>query len=356
MNLLSKPTDKRSQRKNEHVQHALNQSLQTAPSDFDGVHFIHQSLPSFNLDDVNLSADLGPFRLDLPLYINAMTGGSEWTRSINGKLAAVAEATGIPMAVGSMHAAIKQPELSDSFTIARETNPNGLLFANVGADVSMEGAKTAVDLLKADALQIHINAPQELIMPEGDRNFKAWRDNIQQIAEEIDMPVIVKEVGFGMSKETLQILKNIGIKYTDVSGKGGTNFATIENSRRKNQEMSYMDNWGISTVTSLLETKPFQHDMHILASGGVRTPLDAMKCLALGARAVGMSKMMLEQVEHSGVEAAIEFVDQFHHQMKKIAVITNAKNIEELRNRPIVLSPELISWQQQRSMEQQGRF
>ncbi|MFC3419392.1 type 2 isopentenyl-diphosphate Delta-isomerase [Salinicoccus hispanicus] len=347
---MNRETDLRSRRKDDHVRHALDQDSIVTDSDFNHVHFVHQSIPSFNLDEVDLSTRIGPLKLTQPLYINAMTGGSEWTRTINGKLAEVAGATGIPMAVGSMHAALKHPELADSFTIVRNHNPNGLIFANVGADVSLEGAKRAIELIGADALQIHINAPQELIMPEGDRNFSTWRGNIKNIVQHVSIPVIVKEVGFGMSRETLQILKDIGVQHADVSGRGGTNFASIENARRENKDMDYLKNWGLSTAISLLEAESFVDDMSILASGGVKTPLDAMKCLALGAKAVGMSRTMLEQVEYHGIEAAIEYISQFHHQMRKISVMINARNIEEINRRSIVFSPEILSWQKQRSL------
>ncbi|WP_411842494.1 type 2 isopentenyl-diphosphate Delta-isomerase [Salinicoccus sp. HZC-1] len=352
---MKKKINLRSQRKNEHVQHAINQNSQSVLSDFDNVHFIHQSLPSFNVEDVDLSTRLGEFELSVPLYINAMTGGSEWTKSINGKLARVARDAGIPMAVGSMHAALKHRELKDSYTIVRETNPDGIIFANVGADVSLEGAGDAVEMIDADALQIHINAPQELIMPEGDRNFKSWRKNIESIVQHVSVPVIVKEVGFGMSRETLQSLKDIGIRYADVSGRGGTNFASIENARRKEQDMSYLSGWGISTVQSLLEAQPFHEDMHIMASGGIKSPLDAMKCLALGAKAVGMSKVILDTVENQGVEEAVAYVERFYDQMRKIAILINAANIEQTAGSPLVFSPEILSWQRQRGLPDDER-
>lgn len=341
----------RSQRKNEHVQHALDQNPQNVISDFEKMHFVHHSIPSINLDEVDLSGMIGNMKFTVPLYINAMTGGSSWTKSINEKLGKVAAATGIPMAVGSMHAAVRHPELAGSYSIVREVNPDGLIFANVGADVSLEGAKKAVDIIAADGLQIHLNVAQELIMPEGDRDFKSWKSNIENILNGVDVPVIVKEVGFGMSRETMQLLKATGVKYVDVSGRGGTNFAEIENARRSARDMDYLSDWGMSTVQSLLESKEFQKDMTILGSGGVKTPLDAMKSLALGASAVGMSHTLLKYVEENDVEATIEFVEQFFNQMKKIAVMVNAKNIEELRGKPIVFSPDIVSWMEQRNIQ-----
>lgn len=347
---MNKEIHQRSQRKNEHVKHAMHQESLDIGSDFDMVTLLHHSLPGLNVDEVDLSTTMAGFDIPVPLYINAMTGGSEWTKSINSKLAAVAAATGIPMAVGSMHAAIKHPELAGSYRVVREVNPDGLLFANVGADVSLEGAQKAVEMIRADALQIHVNAPQELIMPEGDRDFKSWRSNIESIIQHVDVPVIVKEVGFGMSRTSLQTLQNLGVRHVDISGRGGTNFARIENARRKSRDMAYLGDWGLSTVRALLESQSFQSDMSVMASGGISTPLDAVKCLALGARAVGMSRMLLKLVEEEGIEETIGHVNDFHDQMKRIAVMINAETVEDVGKTPLVLGPELLSWMTQRQL------
>ena len=234
-----------------------------------------------------------------PIYINAMTGGSEWTKQINEKLAVVARETGLAMAVGSTHAALRNPKMAESFSIARQTNPEGIIFSNVGADVPVDKAVEAVSLLDAQALQIHVNAPQELVMPEGNREFSTWLDNVAAIVQRVDVPVIIKEVGFGMSKELYKDLIDVGVTYVDVSG--GTNFVTIENERRSNKDMDYLANWGQSTVESLLESSAYQDSLNVFASGGVRTPLDVVKSLALGAKAVGMSRPFLNQVENGGI-------------------------------------------------------
>lgn len=347
---MKKEIHQRSQRKNEHVKHAMHQKSGIGISDFDMVTLLHHSLPDLNMDEIDLSTTIANLNVSIPLYINAMTGGSEWTRSINKKLASVAAATNIPMAVGSMHAAIKHEELAGSYSIVREANPDGIIFANVGADVSLNGALNAVKMIDADALQIHINAPQELIMPEGDRNFRSWRPNIESIIQHVDVPVIVKEVGFGMSRTTLQSLKDIGVRHVDISGRGGTNFAKIENARRRSRDMSYLGDWGITTVRALLESQSFQSEMSVLASGGISTPLDAMKCLALGARAAGMSRILLKGVEEEGVEETIDYVEGFYDQMKRIAVMMNAATIEDVKKSPLVLGMELLSWMEQRQI------
>lgn len=340
---------KREQRKNDHVEIAMAQS-DAQQSDFDKIRFVHHSIPDIDVNDIDLSSQLTDFTLEYPIYINAMTGGSEWTKNINEKLAVVARETGLAMAVGSTHAALRNSNMASSFSVVRDTNPEGIVFSNVGADVPVDQAEEAVKLLDAQALQVHVNSPQELVMPEGNREFATWMENLALIVERVPVPVIVKEVGFGMSKETIQSLQAIGVKYIDVSGKGGTNFVNIENERRSLKDMSYLSSWGQSTVESLLESAKFQQDVNIFASGGVRTPLDAVKCLALGANAVGMSRPFLNHIEQYGITSTLDYVESFIDQMKKIMTMLNVRTIEELKQTQIVFSPELISWMEQRGL------
>ena len=295
----------REQRKNEHVEIAMAQS--DAPqSDFDRVRFVHHSIPNINVDEVDLTSRTTDFDMTYPIYINAMTD-SEWTKQINAKLAVVARETGLAMAVGSTHA-LRNPKMAESFSIARQTNPEGIIFSNVGADVPVDKAVEAVSLLDAQALQIHVNAPQELVMPEGNREFSTWLDNVATIVQRVDVPVIIKEVGFGMSKELYKDLIDVGVTYVDVSGKGGTNFVTIENERRSNKDMDYLANWGQSTVESLLESSAYQDSLNVFASGGVRTPLDVVKSLALGAKVRGMSRPFLNQVENGALRQRLSML------------------------------------------------
>ncbi|PTI73141.1 type 2 isopentenyl-diphosphate Delta-isomerase [Staphylococcus xylosus] len=341
---------KREQRKNEHVEIAMAQKDATI-SDFDEIRFVHHSIPNIDVDDVDLTSNLTDFTLNQPLYINAMTGGSEWTKQINEKLAVIARETGIAMAVGSTHAALRNSKMASSFSVVRETNPEGIIFSNVGADVPVDKAVESVKLLDAQALQVHVNAPQELVMPEGNRTFSTWMENLAQIVARVDVPVIVKEVGFGMSKETIKSLNEIGIKYVDVSGRGGTNFVDIENERRTYKDMDYLGLWGQTTVESLLESTAYQQDMDILASGGVRTPLDAVKCLALGASAVGMSRPFLNHVENYGITETLNYTEQFTEHMKKIMTMLDTKSIKDLQHAQMVFSPKLQSWIEQRGLD-----
>ena len=180
-----------SQRKDDHVNLALDQQAAMKHSAFDEVRFVHHSFSDLSMTQVDLSTDWAGQTFELPFYINGMTGGSSYTKQFNQKLAEVARETGLAMASGSVSAALKDPTVADSFTVIREVNPKGFVMANLGAHHSLENAKRAVDLLQADALQIHLNVPQEVVMPEGDRDYRSWPDNIADIVNGLGLPVIV---------------------------------------------------------------------------------------------------------------------------------------------------------------------
>ena len=204
-------------RKDEHV--SLAKAFHKGRSnDFDSIRLLHSSLPELALKDVDLSTELFQYQLSTPFYINAMTGGSEKTKEINRQLAIVARETDLLIATGSVSAALKDSSLIDSYSVMREEYPKGKILVNIGGGVSVEDAKRAVNLFEVDGLQIHLNVPQELVMPEGDRDFRNWLSIIEEINQQINVPILVKEVGFGMTRETIKTLLSIGIQTIDVSG------------------------------------------------------------------------------------------------------------------------------------------
>jgi isopentenyl-diphosphate delta-isomerase len=184
-----------------------------------------------------------------------------------------------------------------------------------------------------------VNAVQEVVMPEGDRDFSGWLSSIQKIKEHISVPLIVKEVGFGMSKKTIGQLLKIGVELIDVAGQGGTNFAVIENQRRT-KAFSSFDDWGISTVQSLINAKNYPQ-AQIVASGGIRTPLDVVKSLALGAKIVGLSGYFLHLVKDHTHEEAVEKLNQFIEEMKMIMLVLGKKNILALKEAELMIPPSL---------------
>ena len=220
--------------------------------------------------------------------------------------------------------------------MVRKENKGLLLGTNIGADKNYTAGMKAVEDLKPLFLQIHVNLMQELIMPEGSRNFNEWEKNISDFVKNIKVPLILKEVGFGMSPETVKKGMELGIKTFDISGRGGTSFAYIENMRGENR-FFYLNEWGQSTVSCLLGLKDYIDKAEIIASGGVRHPLDIIKALVLGAKAVGLSGTMLRLAENNSTEEIIEIVNSWKEECRMIMCALNAKNVKELQNVKYVL-------------------
>ncbi|HHX06919.1 MAG TPA: type 2 isopentenyl-diphosphate Delta-isomerase [Erysipelothrix sp.] len=315
-------------RKDEHVQLALKQAVST--NDFDKMRLVHHSLGAVDIDSIDYQTTLGSLNLQHPFYINAMTGGSDFTKKINRDLAMVAKETGLMMAVGSMSAVFRDPTSLDSFKIVREMNPQGLVLANLNLNYSLEQATQAISIIDADGIQFHLNSPQEITMPEGDRHFEHWPQRIQQM-NTLKTTVIIKEVGFGMSAKTIQQLIDLNTKIIDVSGKGGTNFIEIESARHQHQ-YDYLSQWGQSTLESLLHAQPFLDQATIMASGGIRHPLDVVKSLVLGAKAVGVSKVFLTSIMNHGVNETIQMILQWQRDIKYLMALVGARNLKELKN------------------------
>jgi len=339
----------RSSRKWEHVQHALA-AKREKPNHFDEMSFLPNSLPDKNYGNSSLRTALAKWELSSPILINAMTGGSRETQEINQKLAIVAREKGLAMAVGSQMAAIKDKGLEASYKIVRNENQDGIIFANLGAEATVEQAKRAVAMFEADALQIHLNIMQELIMPEGDRDFTGYLQNLERLVKEVEVPLIVKEVGFGMTRETYRRLVDTGITIIDVGGNGGTNFAEIENKRREHP-LHMFESWGLSTVQSLLEAHAWEKkSVDFIASGGIRHGLDVCKAMALGASAAGMAGPFLELVQTKTIEQCLEAVDHFHHQIRVTLTALGCEQLSQLKARPYTLSSELWAWAVQRGI------
>lgn len=340
----------RARRKLEHIEHALSIEQERA-NGLDDIAFVHQSLPNIGTNDVQLHTTVGELSLSSPLFINAMTGGGgKETMAINEQLAEVAKACGLAMAVGSQMAAIKEESERQTFTVVRRVNENGIIFANIGSEATVDEAKRAVDMVKANALQIHLNVVQELVMPEGDRDFTGTLQRIERIVRAMDVPVIVKEVGFGISKETARNLVEIGVQYIDVGGFGGTNFARVENERR-NDRLMYFNEWGISTAASIVEVTQTAPNVSVLASGGIRTAVDAVKALALGASAVGVARPFLKTLVEQGVAALIGEITAWHADFTRMMTALGAKTVSDLQRAPLVISGKTHHWLTERGLQ-----
>lgn len=335
-------------RKDEHLSLAEKFYTPEATSQFDQLRFVHQSLPEMALADVDLTTTVGPLTLPVPLLIEAMTGGSPRTGKVNAQLGRIAAATHLAVASGSQSIALQDESAIATFTPLRENNPDGIVFANIGAGHTVAQAQRAVDMLAANALELHVNAAQELVMPEGDRNFD-WLNGIGETVAALDVPVIVKEVGFGMARETLQRLAGVGVQYVDLGGRGGTNFIDIENFRRPQKELDYLDGWGQSTVESLLEARAVPQ-LTTIATGGVRNPLDTAKALALGANLVGAAGQVLHSLIKTDEATTTAMLLNWQTGLRTIMTLLGVRDLAELQQQKLVYSAELVAYAQQRQL------
>ncbi|EPT36031.1 type 2 isopentenyl-diphosphate Delta-isomerase [Streptococcus agalactiae] len=322
-------------RKDDHIKYALK--YQSPYNSFDDIELIHSSLPKYNVNDIDLSTHFAGQSFEFPFYINAMTGGSEKGKAVNHKLAQVAQATGIVMVTGSYSAALKNDE--DDSHPTTDLYPDLKLATNIGLDKPLPAAESTVKAMNPIFLQVHVNVMQELLMPEGEREFHMWRSHLKEYVDNIQCPLILKEVGFGMDLQSIKDAYDIGITTVDISGRGGTSFAYIENQRGRDR--SYLNTWGQTTAQSLINAQSMMDKMDILASGGIRHPLDMVKCLVLGAKAVGLSRTVLELVERYPVDDVIAILNSWKEDLRMIMCALNCKKITDLRQVNYILYGQL---------------
>lgn len=337
-------------RKDDHVRLAAEQqSCHSGYNEFDDVSFVHHALAGIDRPDVSLVTQFAGIEWQVPLYINAMTGGSVKTGAINRDLAIAARETGVPIATGSMSAYFADESMAGTFSVMRRENPDGFIMANINATTPVEKARRAIGLLEADALQIHLNVMQETVMPEGDRSFSSWGPQIEKVVTGVDVPVIVKEVGFGLSRDTISTLEKMGVQVADVAGRGGTNFARIENDRRDRADYSYLDGWGQSAPACLLDAQGV--GIPVLASGGVRSPLDVARGLALGAVAAGASGQFLRTVLDAGPSALIAQISAWLDQLAALMTALGARTPAQLARCDVLIGGALRSFCADRGIE-----
>ncbi|WP_050180737.1 type 2 isopentenyl-diphosphate Delta-isomerase [Domibacillus robiginosus] len=340
----------RAERKIDHIHYALSTG-QSRRTGLEHIQFVHQSLPGSSVTNISLSTEIGGLQWSSPIFVNAMTGGGgEATARINTQLAEVAAACEIPMAVGSQMSALRHPEERATFEAARKANPDGIMMANIGSEATVKEAQAVCEMIDADFLQIHLNVVQELAMPEGDRDFRGAVDRIAAICEKVDIPVVVKETGFGISSETAQLLSSLPLAAIDTAGFGGTNFAAVEN-ERATRPLAFFNNWGIPTAVSIVETASGAPEHTVIASGGLQYADDVVKSLALGASAAGLSGFLLNVLLTDGQEALVEHIEQMKADMKMMMCALGARSISHLHSVPLIVSGETGQWLQARGLK-----
>jgi isopentenyl-diphosphate delta-isomerase len=336
-------------RKLAHLELCIEQDVESQASTLlSDVHLVHEALPELAWHEVDTSVELFGRRLLAPIVISGMTGGAPETRAVNLALATAAQKVGLAMGVGSQRAMLQDPTLADSYRV-REAAPDVLLFANLGAVQAREAGSARVAALArqigADAVCIHLNAAQELVQDEGDRDFRGLVAAIATLVDELPLPVIVKETGCGFGPATLARLRGIGVALVDVAGAGGTSWTGVEalrGSARQRALGETLREWGVPTAASLLYAE--RAGMPAIASGGIRSALDVVRALALGARAAGLALPFLRAFASGGESAVLESAERLAESVRAVMALTGARRVEDLRRVPRVLGPELARW------------
>ncbi len=313
------------QRKSDHIKINLEKDVRSAlTTGLENYHFIHEALPELDLKRVDPSLSLFGKRLAAPILISSMTGGTEEAGEINQRLAEAAQDVRVAMGVGSQRAALEHPEQTTTFSITRKVAPDILLFANLGAvqlnySYGIDECRRAVDMIQADALILHLNPLQEAVQDAGDTNFDGLSKKIEGICKKLEVPVIAKEVGWGISERTAKLLADCGVSAIDVAGAGGTSWSQVEMHRAPDeftrQLAATFVGWGIPTADSILNVKKAAPDMMVFASGGLKDGLDIAKCIALGAMLGGMAGQFLKAAAVS-TEATIEMMQLVKKQIE----------------------------------------
>ena len=338
-----------SDRKLEHLLICENYDVEfkNKTTGFEDIELIHNVLPDINKDEIDLSTSVFGKKLDSPLFITAITGGHPVAKKINKNLAIVAESHNIALGVGSQRAACEHPELEDTYTIVRENAPNCLLVGNIGAP-QLDLAEKAVDMLDADILAIHLNSLQESIQPEGDLDARGYIDSIEKITDSVDIDVLAKETGCGISAESAKLLVDVGVDFIDIEGAGGTSWAAVETYRAENRYFGELFwDWGIPTAISTVEVVN-ACDVPVISSGGIRTGLEAAKAIALGADAVGMALPFLKN--SNSINSLNKFIDVFNDSLRIAMFLVGANNIEELKHSNLIIRGKTREWLNERGI------
>ena len=322
-------------RKDDHIQLALDENNQTSgTSAFDALILEHDCVPEVSLEDIDLTTKFINHTVAAPLIIGAMTGGSNEGDLINKNLAIAAQTLNLPLAVGSQRAAIESGRTQK----IREYAPDAFILGNLGAtqvrDYGVKFVRKACESISADAMVIHFNPLQELIQPEGDKNWSGILDVVKKCADSLSIPIIAKEVGSGISAFSAKKLLSAGIDWIEIAGKGGTNWARIELNRNPDEQIiktAYpLLDWGMNTVSSARRLRRNFSHLNMIGSGGVRNGLDIAKCIALGCNLTAIAQPFLAPARKSP-EEVISKLSICIDQLRWALFLTGCKNIEDLK-------------------------
>jgi isopentenyl-diphosphate delta-isomerase len=359
---VSHDADEIGRRKGEHLELAAKGDVETlVTAGWEDVHLVHDALPTIDAASIDLSARFLGHTLRLPLVISGMTGGHGRAIAINELLGRVAERAGIAIGVGSQRAALRDPSLVPTYAVLRDSAPTAFVIANVGvsqlvrqgdeAALSAKDVRAIVKMVRADALALHLNYLEESVQPEGQTRANGTESAIRALAKASPVPIIAKETGAGISRATALRLRRLGVAAIDVGGVGGTSFAAIEGLRARERgdalRMTLGErfrDWGMPTAVAVVGASAAR--LPLIATGGVRSGLDAAKALALGATAVGVGRPLL-QAALKGEQACLDWLAAFELELRTAIFLSGIKRASDLRRVPIVLTGRTKVWMDQ---------
>ncbi|MGD8306437.1 MAG: type 2 isopentenyl-diphosphate Delta-isomerase [Ignavibacteria bacterium] len=332
-------------RKKEHLDLCLTDdvSFSSKTNGFEHYDFKHNAITEVLIEDIGFTTKFLKHKIDYPFLISCMTGGTSGADNINAQLAIVAKELNIPVGVGSQRQALEDDDYIDSFKIVRENAPGIPVLSNIGAAQivqfkSIDPIKKIIDMIEADALVIHLNPLQEVLQKEGETNFKGLIPKIKKITKSIDIPVIAKEVGSGISAEAALRLLDVGVEGIDVAGAGGTSWAGVELLRSGENKNHYLWDWGLPTSYCISEVKKLKknYKFTLIGSGGINTSLEAAKAFALGADMVASARMILKVLDESGVEGTVKYITDMFNEIRIIMYLTGSKNLKALKKGKLI--------------------
>ena len=329
-------------RKKQHVDLTLrkNVGFKAKTTGLEEWEFVNNALPELNLSDVDTSTQFLGRKLTLPFMVSCMTGGYASAMNINRKLAEMCEETGIAMGVGSQRQAMEDDHYHRTFSVVREVAKSVPIVGNIGAaevaKINIDSAKRLVDLIRADAFAVHLNPLQEFLQPEGNTNFGGVLNGIAKLVEGLPVPVIVKEIGAGLSMDVAHRLLGVGVRYIDVAGAGGTSWAGVETLRRKDRRfaLQFWD-WGIPTSVALQEVVKLRTaatKFTLIASGGISTGLEAAKCIALGADITASARPFLRALHGGKKDGLGKLLQSWAEELRGVMFLTGSATITALQH------------------------
>lgn len=334
-----------SHRKDDHLRINSEEdvSFDALTTGFECYRFLHQALPEIDMDEVNTTSTFLGRRLALPLLIASATGGTPRSGHINQMLAEAAQEAGIGMGLGSMRAALENPDMGWTFQVRRYA-PDILLLANLGAvqlnySYGPDDCQRIVDIVEADGLYLHLNPLQEALQPEGNTRFSGLLRRIEAVCRTLEVPVIVKEVGWGLSQQAAQQLMGAGVAALEVAGAGGTSWSQVEMHRSKDavqkEVAATFRDWGIPTAEALRMVREIAPDIPLIASGGLRTGAEIAKALALGADLTAIAGPLVKAA-HASSQALRDHIEIIRRQLRIAMFATAAKDIPTLKQTPLI--------------------